>query len=149
LDTHKPIKILGIDYGLRKIGVAIGQTLLGTSSPIGIVTCQFGEPNWPQLSKIITEWAPDRIVIGMPYNIDDSENDMTEKVKIFGEAVAKKYKLPVFFEDEKLTTKLANSELAEMQHYKKSPKKIPNLVDAFSACMIVESYIQNLLRNKM
>jgi putative Holliday junction resolvase len=146
---HKPIKILGLDYGLRKIGVAIGQTLLGTASPLGIVNCQFGEPNWPQLSKFISEWAPDRIVIGMPYNLDDSENEMTEKVKIFGQAVLKKYRLPVFFEDEKLTTKLANSELAELQQYKNSPKKIPNLVDAYSACMIIESYIQNALRNKI
>lgn len=133
---------------MRKIGVAIGQTLLGTASPIGIVNCQLGEPNWPQLSKIIAEWAPDRIVIGMPYNLDDSENDMTERVKIFGQNVLNKYKLPVFFEDEKLTTKLVNSELAEMQHYKKSPKKIPELVDAYSACMIVESYIQNEFRKK-
>lgn len=133
---------------MRKIGVAIGQTLLGTASPIGIVTCRLGEPNWPQISKIITEWAPDRIVIGMPYNLDDSENEMTERVKVFGENMLNKYKLPVFFEDEKLTTKLVNSELAEMQHYKKSPKKIPDLVDAFSACMIVESYIQNTFRKK-
>lgn len=146
---HKPIKILGLDYGMRKIGVAIGQTLLGTASPIGIVSCNQGEPNWPQLSKIISEWAPDRIVIGMPYNLDDSENHMTEKVKIFGEEVIKKYQLPVFFEDEKLTTKLVNSELSDMAHYKKSPKKIPDLKDAYSACMIIESYIQDYLRKKM
>lgn len=145
---HKPIKILGLDYGMKKIGVAIGQTLLGTASPLGIVSCQFGEANWLQLSKYISEWAPDRIVIGMPYNLDDSENEMTERVKVFGEAVLKKYNLPVFFEDEKLTTKLANSALAELVHYKNSPKKIPNLVDAYSACMIVEAYIQNHMRKK-
>lgn len=146
---HKPIKILGLDYGMRKIGVAIGQTLLGTATPLGLVSCQKGEPNWPQLSKFIAEWVPDRIVIGMPYNLDDSENDMTERVKIFGQNVSKKYVLPVFFEDEKLTTKLANSELAELEHYKNSPKKIPDLVDAYSACMIIESYIQNNFRKKI
>ncbi len=148
MDTHKPIKILGLDYGLRKIGAAIGQTLLGTASPLGIITCQMGEPNWPQLSKLIAEWAPDRIVIGMPYNLDHSENEMTDRVKIFGQAIIKKYGLPVFFEDEKLTTKLVSSELSELAHYKKSPKKIPALVDTFSACMIVESYIQSTLRKR-
>ena len=70
-------------------------------------------------------------------------------VKIFGEEVLKKYQLPVFFEDEKLTTKLVNSELSDMAHYKKSPKKIPDLKDAYSACMIIESYIQDYLRKKM
>lgn len=143
---HKPLKILGLDYGMRKIGVAIGQTLLGTATPLGLISCQKGIPNWPQLSQFISEWFPDRIVIGMPYHLDESENEITEKVKFFGAQVATKYRLPVFFEDEKLTTKLVHSELAELSHYKKSPRKIPSLIDAYSACMIIESYIQNLLR---
>ena len=70
--------ILGLDFGTSKIGVAVGQHLTATASPIGKVRASQGKPNWVAMDRIIREWQPNLLVVGLPLNMDSSRGDMVE-----------------------------------------------------------------------
>ena len=69
-------RILAFDFGTRRIGVASGQELLGTGQPLAMIPARDGIPDWQQVEKLLAEWQPDIVVVGLPLNMDDTENDM-------------------------------------------------------------------------
>ncbi len=131
--------IIGFDFGKKYIGVAVGQEITGSASPLGSIKANDGIPNWDALANYLTEWQPDLIVVGLPLNMDGSEQQLTKDAKKFGNRVAGRYGLTVEFQDERLTTADAKEQLFSRGGYKNLKK---DNIDAESARLIVESYFE-------
>ncbi|SEL67222.1 putative holliday junction resolvase [Colwellia chukchiensis] len=132
--------LLGFDFGKKHIGVAIGQELTGLASPLGTITARDGIPDWVSMTKYIKEWQPDFVVVGLPLNMDGSEQQLTLDAKKFGNRVAGRFGLKVEFQDERLTTATAKEDLFAQGGYRNLKK---DHIDATSAKLILESYFEN------
>lgn len=131
--------MIGFDFGKKYIGVAVGQELTGTASPLGSIKANDGIPHWQNLTKFINEWQPDFIVIGLPLNMDGSEQQLTLDAKKFGKRIQGRFGLQVVFQDERLTTADAKEQLFARGGYKNLSK---DNIDAESAKLIIESYFE-------
>jgi putative Holliday junction resolvase len=101
--------LLGFDYGKRKIGVAVGQELTGSSTPITTLRSPHGEPDWEGITRLIEIWRPTALVVGIPLNMDGTEQEMTHAARRFADQLAARYRLPVHQADERLSTIEAES----------------------------------------
>ncbi len=130
--------VLGFDFGTKSIGVAVGQEITGTAAPLNALKAVDGIPDWDILERIFTEWQPQLAVVGLPLNMDGTNQQITFAAKKFANRLNAKYKVKVETLDERLTTVEAKSELFEMGGYKKLEK---GKVDSVSACLILESWM--------
>ncbi len=96
--------LLGFDFGSKRIGVAIGQTLTGSARPLTTLNNRDGAPDWSAISTLIEQWQPVALVVGLPLHMDGSEHDMTRAARRFGNRLAGRYNLPVHHVDERLTS---------------------------------------------
>jgi putative Holliday junction resolvase len=129
--------VLGFDFGKKYIGVAVGQELTGSASPLGSVKAKDGIPNEQELTKFINEWQPDFLVVGLPLNMDGTEQQLTRDAKKFGNRLSNKFAIKVEFQDERLTTADAKERLFAQGGYRNLKK---DNIDAESARLIIESY---------
>ncbi len=109
----KPRTLLGFDFGTRRIGVALGQELTGTARPLTTLTSRDGGPDWATITRLIEEWQPAALVVGIPYHMDGSAMELTRLATRFGNRLRGRYNLPVFTVDERLTSAEAESVLRE------------------------------------
>ncbi|MBN2689459.1 MAG: Holliday junction resolvase RuvX [Gammaproteobacteria bacterium] len=130
---------LGFDFGLRKIGVAVGQLITKSASPMPILPAKDGAPNWQQLDKLIQDWQPCALVTGLPLNMDGSEHEITKAAKKFVTQLEERYKLPVHFVDERLTTKAAREFIYEQGGYKALQD---SAIDSIAAKLILEDWLK-------
>lgn len=130
--------LLGFDFGTKSIGVAIGQEITGTASPLEAILAKDGIPDWELVKKIYEQWQPSLVVVGLPLNMDGSKQEMTFKAQKFANRLHAKFKIPVQTLDERLTTVDAKATLFEMGGFKKLSK---GKVDSASACLILESFM--------
>ena len=101
--------VLAIDYGLRNMGVAVGNTLSQTAQPLAIINAQDGVPDWDALAKLIEEWQPHRVVVGHPLNMDGTESEISERVMKFARQVGGRYQRIVTLVDERLSSREAKA----------------------------------------
>lgn len=130
--------VIAFDFGMKSIGVAIGQSITGTASPLQAIKAQDGIPNWEILQVLISQWQPNALLVGLPLNMDGSEQAITASVRRFVGRLKHKYNLPVFLHDERLSTVDAKAKLFELGGYKKLSKE---KIDSVSACLIYESWL--------
>ncbi|KPQ27377.1 MAG: putative holliday junction resolvase [Marinobacter excellens HL-55] len=97
-------KVLAFDFGTRRIGVATGQEMLGTGQPLAMIPARDGIPEWSTIEALLAEWRPDIVLVGLPLNMDDSENDMCARARKFGKRLHGRYHVPVAMVDERLTS---------------------------------------------
>jgi putative Holliday junction resolvase len=103
---------LGFDYGGKFIGVAVGSTQSGQAQPIATVRVSANKnPDWTHISRLIDEWRPHGLVIGLPLNMDGTEQPMTHAARAFGDRLKERYNLPIYMVDERLTTRVAKDQL--------------------------------------
>ena len=102
--TARPRTLLGFDYGLRHIGVAVGQELTGTASALTTLSNSDSGPDWLVITRLIKEWQADALVVGIPLNMDDSEHEMTHAARRFARQLQGRYGLPVYEADERLSS---------------------------------------------
>lgn len=131
--------LLGFDFGLRRIGVAIGQTLTQQASPLKTLMAQKGRPDWTHVDKIIKEWQPQAIIVGIPLNMDDTAQPLTHNARTFALQLKSRYKLPVHGMDERLTSFEVRQSLFDQGGYRAIQK---NQVDALAARIILEEWMQ-------
>ena len=108
--------IIAIDFGLRNIGVAVGNTLSLTSRPLTILQARDGVPDWDALCSIFDEWRPDRILVGNPLNMDDSESDMGRQAARFARRIEGRFGLTVTLVDERLSSREAKADALAAGH---------------------------------
>jgi putative Holliday junction resolvase len=105
--------LLGFDYGTKHLGVAIGQELTATSTPLATLASRNENPDWAAISRLIEEWQPGALVVGVPLNLDGTEQPMTQAARRFARRLEGRYRLPVHLADERLSTVEADRMLHE------------------------------------
>lgn len=132
--------VLGFDFGKKYIGVAVGQEITSSATPLGSIKAKDGIPNWDNLEKYISQWLPDFVVVGLPLNMDGSEQQLTLDTRKFGNRLSGRYGLKVEFQDERLTTAAAKESLFAEGGFRNLKK---DNIDAQSAKLIIESYFES------
>jgi len=97
-------QVLGFDFGTSRMGIAYGQSITGTATPLPPLAARDGIPDWDKLSAVINEWQPQAIVVGIPLNMDGTISDMARRARKFANRLHERYKCPVFLMDERLST---------------------------------------------
>ncbi|MCL7462187.1 Holliday junction resolvase RuvX [Pseudomonas sp. NW5] len=134
-----PRLLLGFDYGTRQIGVAVGQAITGQARELCVLKAQNGVPDWSQIERLVNEWQPDAIVVGLPLNMDGTPSEMSARAEKFARRLHGRFNRPVFTHDERLTTFEAKGlRLNEGQRggYRERP------VDALAAALLLEGWLQ-------
>jgi putative Holliday junction resolvase len=128
---------LGFDYGMKRIGVAVGQELTGTATALANVRATDGKPDWDAISRLIEQWQPDEVVVGLPLNMDGSSSELSERARRFGNQLHGRYNLRAHMMDERLSSLEAERELQG-----KSRKAQEADIDKVAAKIILESWLQ-------
>ncbi|AIN60598.1 Holliday junction resolvase RuvX [Pseudomonas soli] len=132
--------LLGFDYGTRQIGVAVGQVITGHARELCTLKAQNGVPDWNQVEKLIKEWKPDAIVVGLPLNMDGTPSEMSERAEKFARRLHGRYNLPVHTHDERLTTFEAKGE--QMARGGRHGSYRDNPVDAIAAALLLQGWLE-------
>jgi putative holliday junction resolvase len=128
--------VIAFDFGLRYIGVAAGQTVTGTANPLTTLRADQGKPDWRALGELIRAWAPVRLLVGLPLNMDGSESDMSSRATAFAGKLQRRTGIPVILVDERLTSREANTQLQSWR----SPR-VPRGAHEQAAVLIAESWL--------
>ncbi len=134
-----PEFILGIDFGSKRIGLAVGQTLTQVANPLS--TLKNNPQFWHELKHIITEWNIGQIVIGLPLDMDGEEQEITRQVKNFSKKVKHHTQLPVHWVDERLTSFAAERQFKDQRASQLSKAKHKSQIDAMAAQIILQSWL--------
>lgn len=96
--------LLGFDFGTRRIGVAVGQTLTGNPRPLTTLRATDGQPDWTAIGRLMESWRPVQLVVGLPVNMDGSEHALAATVRAFAAELHRRFGLPVDMIDERLSS---------------------------------------------
>ena len=127
------MQIIAFDFGIKKIGVAVGQTSTYTSSPLQIIKNKDGKVNWEEINKLINEWKPELIIVGKPLNMDGTDSEIMKKVDRFLKKLKSLHHARYEYIDERLTTFEAKQILAENKN---------NNIDANAAKILIENWFE-------
>jgi len=134
--------LLAFDFGHRRIGVAVGQTLTGTANALAVVPVA-NKPDWQTISGIINEWKPVAIVVGLPLAADGGETEMSKDARRFGRQLEGRYGIPVLHEDERLTSFSAEQRFVDARARGCMRRKDAALKDAMAAQIILENWLHS------
>jgi putative holliday junction resolvase len=126
--------LLGFDFGPRKIGVAVGQTVTASASPLTTLHARKGRPDWDAIARLIGEWQPNLLVVGLPFDLDDTEAEAAEGAKRFARQLEGRFRLTVRLVDERLSSREARSRLGKQATSRE-------VVDAMAAKLILETWL--------
>ena len=132
--------LLGLDFGTRSIGVAIGQEITGSAQPLRALKANDGVPNWDEIQKLLAEWQPDRVIVGLPLNMDGTEQPLTQRARKFANRIHGRFGIVVELQDERLTTTDARARLFERGGFRALEK---GMVDGISALLILEAWMES------
>ena len=127
--------LLGFDYGTHKIGVAVGQALTRTATPLETLGMVNEKPDWQRIARLLDEWRPQAAVVGHPFEMTDREADNAAGAKRFARQLQGRFHLPVHLADERLTSREAWAQLGE------KAGKDPTRVDSYAAKLILETWL--------
>jgi putative Holliday junction resolvase len=104
--------VLAFDFGTRRIGVAVGNTIVRAAHPLATIDARTSADRFAAIHALIREWQPQRLVVGLPVHADGAEHEMTQRARRFARQLGGRFRLPVVEVDERHTTEAATSELA-------------------------------------
>ena len=110
-------RIMAFDWGLRQIGVAVGNRLLGTSEPLSAIRARDGAADWAAIAALIDEWQPDLLLVGEPLHMDGTDSPMAGRARKFSRQLHGRFGLPVILVDERLSSRAAKSDALERGHH--------------------------------
>ena len=99
-----PLTVMGFDYGTRRIGIAIGNTLSCTAQALAVVAQDNEDARFAEIESLLKEWTPNLLLVGLPTYPDGVEHEMTAKAKRFGNQLSGRFKLPVEWVDERYSS---------------------------------------------
>lgn len=129
---QRPLTFLAFDFGLKRVGVATGNSLTGTARPLKTLAAE-GDARFAAIAALLAEWQPDALVVGIPYHPDGAPHDNTRRAQRFARQLHGRFRLPVHEVDERYSTTEAASEGARD-------------LDAASAALLLEQYLRSLPR---
>ncbi|GAB2511815.1 Holliday junction resolvase RuvX [Microbulbifer agarilyticus] len=137
----KAITALAFDFGTSSIGLAYGQSLTGSARALDPLPAKDGKPDWNRVQRIVDEWKPKVLVVGLPLNMDGSESEFGARARKFGQRLHGRLGLPVEYADERLSTRAAKDEARDRGHrgnYADQP------VDSIAARIFLEDWLRNV-----
>jgi putative holliday junction resolvase len=136
-----PRIVLAFDFGLRRIGVACGDTVSRTAAPLEAVPVKFGVPRWELIAALLREWQPALLVVGLPYNVDGSDSAMTRGARDFAAEIARRHQLQTVLVDERYSSREAETRLKSARGSGLRRRRVAKTdVDAAAACIILERW---------
>jgi putative Holliday junction resolvase len=135
-----PETILAFDYGRRRIGVAVGQTITASASPLGVVSNDYSGPDQEKIASLIKEWRPSRLVVGMPAHADGSASDMQNYVNQFIETLVI-FEIEIDTVDERFTSVEAEAQLKDARAAGTRGRITKESIDSAAAVLIAERYL--------
>ncbi|HHJ34231.1 MAG TPA: Holliday junction resolvase RuvX [Gammaproteobacteria bacterium] len=135
---EKITRVLGFDYGKKRIGIATGQTITNTASPCTTLVQVDGNPDWKAIGDEIQQWGPQALIVGMPYHTDTSENKMTATTRQFAYELEKRFNLPVLEVNETLSSDEAEEILKSRIKINQQNK---HEIDRMAAAIIVQRWL--------
>jgi len=141
--SHNPREgnIIGFDFGQKRIGVAIGNNISKSAQALITIESASSNQKFEAIQKIMDEWQPVSIVVGVPFNVDGSEHKVTNLCKKFAKQLEQKYALPIYLIDERYTSIEASYEI---QDKKIDLKKKKLMIDQIAAKIILQSYLDQI-----
>jgi putative holliday junction resolvase len=140
-DARAHETILAFDFGLRRIGVAVGQTVTGSANPVGVVANGINGPDWRRIDGLIREWGAARLVVGMPLHVDGSCSEISSAVRAFIEGLAR-FSLPVECIDERYSSAEAQQMLVAERRLGVRGRIRKEMIDAAAATLIAERWLR-------
>ena len=129
---------LAFDYGTKNIGVAVGQEITRSASTLSPLRSKNLILPWEKIDELVENWKPQALIVGVPYTIDNKELKVTSLAQNFIEQLKKRYNLPVYDAEERLTTKAARAEIFERGGY----RALQNIsIDSEAAKIILEEWM--------
>ncbi|MDS4028715.1 MAG: Holliday junction resolvase RuvX [Candidatus Contendobacter sp.] len=132
---------LGFDFGRARIGVAVGETITGAARPLRTLPVRRQCPDWDAIARLIAEWRPDWLVVGVPRHADDTASAMTEAALRFGRQLQGRFHLPVATMDERLSS--WEAERREFETAANRRRSHDPTLDARAAAVILESWFNH------
>ena len=130
--------MLAFDFGTRQIGVAVGQTLAETANPLTVFKARDGIPDWGQIQKILEEWQPDQVLVGLPLNMDGTESEFCTRARKFARRLHGMFGLEVGMVDERLSTfEAKHQQNRRVTSYRDHP------VDDLAAVVILQTWLSD------
>lgn len=133
-----PSTLIGFDFGMKRIGLAVGQTVTKSARPLKMIKANQGIPDWQALDKIIKIWMPDAFIVGVPLNMDGTEQSLTAHVYEFMNQLSVRYTIPVYGMDERLSTVEARDRLFQTGGFKALQN---GQVDSVAAQLILQNWL--------
>lgn len=131
--------LLAFDYGTKNIGAACGQTITRSANALTPLKAKDGIPEWSMIERLLAEWKPDLVLVGLPLNMDNSESELAVRARKFANRLHGRFGVKVELIDERLTSFAAKGEVMERggsRDYKNNP------VDSIAARLILESWFE-------
>jgi len=126
--------LLGFDFGPRKIGVAVGQRVTGSASALTTVRSRRDKPDWERIGQLVSEWRPQAAVVGLPFNMDDTEGEVAPGARRFARQLQGRFGLEVHLVDERLTSLEAQRQLGKCATSREA-------IDDMAAILILETWL--------
>ena len=134
------VTVLGFDVGAKRIGVAVGNSITMSASEVGVLDMLDSGPDWPRLDRWVREWRPDALVVGRPLTLSGEEQPASQAARGFARQLAKRFGLPVHAQDERLSSREADSRFVEMRRSGQKRARDAAQLDALAAQVIVEDF---------
>ena len=136
-----PRIVLAFDFGLRRVGVACGDTVSRTAAPLGAVSNGPDGPRWEIIDALVSEWQPALLVIGLPYNVDGSDSAMTVAARGLADDLRHRFGLQKVLVDERYSSREAEARLKSARESGVRRRRVSKAdVDAAAACVILERW---------
>lgn len=139
MSSHQYATLLAFDYGKRRIGIAVGQSITNSATPLTTLENNNQKPDWEKISALLDTWQPDALIIGLPLNMDGSEHDLSKAARKFSNQLHGRFNLPIHLVDERLTSIEASAHISE-KHLSKKKKLDKKTVDTVAAQLILEAW---------
>ena len=130
-----PQTVLGFDFGMRRIGVAVGQRVTGTASAMTTLVAREGQPDWTQVAQLLADWRPQALVVGLPLALDGGHSELTRAAERFARRLHGRFRLPVHLQDERLSSHAA-------EHWGSEGRRSDGL-DAAAAQIILQDWLDS------
>ena len=132
--------VIGFDFGLKRIGVAIGQTITQTATPVDIVNSKDGKPDWQHISQIFEQWQPSAILVGLPMRLNGEQQALTQPARKFGQRLSGRYNRPIYYIEEQLSSVEARTRVKNSSH--NTPHNTSPQIDDHAAQIILQNWLQ-------
>ncbi len=138
-----PETVLAFDFGLKRIGIAAGDTLTGTAAPRRAATNGPAGPDWAAIGREVRAFGPRRLVVGHPYNVDGSESTVAPAARDFAAALAHRFALPVHLVDERFSSLEATAALRSARADGSRRRRLAKAdIDSAAAAVILGRFFQ-------